>query len=79
MVTLCHQGRKTITVISPTVREAHLAHGDSLGRCERISVNKVIQRRDILPETGGPAMLVPAVGLLLIIGASIGLLVVRQQ
>jgi hypothetical protein len=30
-VTLCHQGRKTITVIAATVRDAHLAHGDTLG------------------------------------------------
>ena len=80
MVTLCHQGRKTITVIAATVREAHLAHGDSLGRCERVSViNKLSPRRPILPETGGPTILGLAAGLLLISGATIRLFVVRKQ
>ena len=79
MVTLCHQGRKTITVIAATVRETHLAHGDSLGRCERVSgVNKVIQRRQ-LPETGGPPIPGLALGLLLISGASVGLLIGRKK
>jgi hypothetical protein len=31
-VTLCHKGRKTITVARPAV-EAHLAHGDTEGPC----------------------------------------------
>ena len=31
-VTLCHKGKKTITVGAPAVK-AHLAHGDKLGRC----------------------------------------------
>src|SRR5215208_189491 len=79
MVTLCHQGRKTITVIAATVRDAHLAHGDSLGRCERVSVVNELNPRRQLPETGGPAILGLAVGLLLIGGATTGLLVVRKQ
>jgi hypothetical protein len=79
MVTLCHQGRKTITVIAASVRDNHLGHGDTLGRCERVSANRVIQRRDTLPRTGGLAISGLAVGLLLISGATIGLLVVRKQ
>jgi len=31
-VTLCHKGKKTITVGAPAAR-AHLRHGDKLGRC----------------------------------------------
>jgi hypothetical protein len=31
-VTLCHKGKKTITVGAPAVK-AHLRHGDKLGRC----------------------------------------------
>jgi hypothetical protein len=31
-VTLCHKGRKTITVGAPAAK-AHLRHGDKLGRC----------------------------------------------
>ena len=31
-VTLCHKGKKTITVGAPAVK-AHLKHGDRLGRC----------------------------------------------
>ena len=31
-VSLCHKGKKTITVGAPAVK-AHLAHGDTLGRC----------------------------------------------
>jgi len=31
-VTLCHKGKKTITVGAPAVK-AHLRHGDTLGRC----------------------------------------------
>ncbi len=31
-VTLCHKGRKTITVSAAAV-PAHLAHGDTLGAC----------------------------------------------
>jgi hypothetical protein len=80
-VTLCHQGRKTITVIAATVREAHLAHGDSLGRCERVSVvNQVIPRRQ-LPETGGLSFLVPAVAVLalLICTSAIGLLSIGRR
>jgi hypothetical protein len=82
MVTLCHQGRKPITVISATVIDAHLAHGDTLGRCERVrAVDKVIPTRRILPETGGPAMLVPAVALLalFISGSTIGLMFVLRR
>ena len=29
---LCHKGKKTITIGAPAVR-AHLAHGDTLGAC----------------------------------------------
>jgi hypothetical protein len=31
-VTLCHKGKKTITVGAPAVK-AHLRHGDKLGPC----------------------------------------------
>ena len=31
-VSLCHKGKKTITVGAPAVK-AHLRHGDTLGRC----------------------------------------------
>jgi len=31
-VTLCHKGKKTITVGKPAAK-AHLRHGDKLGRC----------------------------------------------
>jgi hypothetical protein len=31
-VTLCHKGKKTITVGAPAAR-AHLRHGDTLGPC----------------------------------------------
>jgi len=31
-VTLCHKGKKTITVGRPAAK-AHLRHGDKLGRC----------------------------------------------
>ena len=31
-VTLCHKGKKTITVGAPAVK-AHLRHSDKLGRC----------------------------------------------
>ena len=31
-VTLCHKGKKSITVGAPAVK-AHLRHGDKLGRC----------------------------------------------
>ncbi len=31
-VTLCHKGKKTITVGKPAAK-AHLRHGDTLGRC----------------------------------------------
>jgi hypothetical protein len=31
-VTLCHKGKKTITVGAPAVK-AHMRHGDTLGRC----------------------------------------------
>jgi hypothetical protein len=31
-VTLCHKGKKTITVGAPAVK-AHLRHGDKLGAC----------------------------------------------
>ena len=31
-VTLCHKGKKTITVGAPAAK-AHLRHGDKLGRC----------------------------------------------
>ena len=31
-VTLCHKGKKSITVGKPAVK-AHLRHGDTLGRC----------------------------------------------
>jgi hypothetical protein len=31
-VTLCHKGKKSITVGKPAVK-AHLRHGDKLGRC----------------------------------------------
>ena len=31
-VTLCHKGKKTITVGMPAAK-AHLRHGDKLGRC----------------------------------------------
>jgi hypothetical protein len=31
-MTLCHKGKKTITVGAPAVK-AHLRHGDKLGRC----------------------------------------------
>jgi hypothetical protein len=31
-VTLCHKGKKTITVGAPAVK-AHLRHGDTLGPC----------------------------------------------
>ena len=32
-VTLCHKGKKTITVGAPAAK-AHLRHGDKLGRCQ---------------------------------------------
>ena len=31
-VTLCHKGKKTLTVGAPAAK-AHLRHGDKLGRC----------------------------------------------
>jgi hypothetical protein len=31
-VTLCHKGKKTITVGAPAAK-AHMRHGDKLGRC----------------------------------------------
>ena len=31
-VSLCHKGKKTITVGAPAAK-AHLRHGDTLGRC----------------------------------------------
>ena len=31
-VTVCHKGKKTISVGGPAVK-AHLRHGDTLGRC----------------------------------------------
>jgi hypothetical protein len=33
-VTLCHKGKNTITV-SESARKAHLAHGDTVGKCQQ--------------------------------------------
>jgi LPXTG-motif cell wall-anchored protein len=35
-ITLCHQGRETITV-DVSAQDTHLAHGDTLGACEQIT------------------------------------------
>jgi LPXTG-motif cell wall-anchored protein len=76
-VTLCHKGTETITVDASAVQE-HLDHGDTEGTCAESSViNDTIPKKP-LPNTGGIAILGPALGLLLISGAAAGLLVRRR-
>ena len=78
-VTLCHNGTETITV-DASAQETHLAHGDSVGACEKSGViQKSIPKNKNLPDTGGPAVLAPAAGLLLLSGAAVGLLLKRRR
>jgi LPXTG-motif cell wall-anchored protein len=78
-VTLCHNGTETITVDASS-QETHLAHGDSLGACEKSGViQKSIPKNKNLPDTGGPAVLAPAAGLLLLSGAAVGVLLKRRR
>jgi hypothetical protein len=77
-VTLCHQGTETITV-DVSAQETHLAHGDRVGACERVGViQKSIPKNKKLADTGGPAVLAPAL-VLLISGTAVGLFLVRRR
>lgn len=78
-VTLCHEGTNTITV-DASAQDAHLDHGDIVGTCEESGViDKTIPKNKPLPNTGGPAILAPAAGLLLLGTAALGLLRVRRR
>jgi LPXTG-motif cell wall-anchored protein len=76
-VTLCHKGTETITV-DVSAEQAHLDHGDTEGTCEESGVIDDTIPKKPLPNTGGIAILGPALGLLLISGAAAGLLVRRR-
>jgi hypothetical protein len=79
MVTICHEGTNTITV-GTSAQDAHLAHGDIVGTCEESGViGKTIPKNTPLPNTGGPAILAPTAGLLLLSTAALGLLCVRRR
>jgi hypothetical protein len=76
-VTLCHNGTETITVDVSAV-QAHLDQGDTEGACEDSGVIDNTIPKKPLPNTGGLAILGPALGLLLISGAAAGLIVRRR-
>jgi hypothetical protein len=67
--------RKETITFDVSAQETHLAHGDTLGASEQSGViQKSIPKNKNLPDTGGPAVLAPAAGMLLISGAAVGLL-----
>ena len=76
-VTLCHNGTETITVDVSAV-QAHLDQGDTEGACEDSGVIDDTIPKKPLPNTGGLAILSPALGLLLISGVAAGLIVRRR-
>jgi hypothetical protein len=76
-VTLCHNGTETITVDVSAV-QAHLDQGDTEGACEDSGVIDDTIPKKPLPNTGGLAILGPALGLLLISGVAAGLIVRRR-
>ena len=82
-VTLCHKGTETITV-DASAKETHLAHGDSLGPCEKSGIPKEkiidIPNRKVLVNTGGPSLLLFGVGaaLLCFAGAAILMRLLRR-
>jgi hypothetical protein len=76
-VTLCHNGTETITVDVSAV-QAHLDQGDTEGACEDSGVIDNTIPKKPLPNTGGLAILGPALGLLLISGVAAGLIVRRR-
>ncbi len=72
--------RKETITFDVSAQETHLAHGDTLGACEQSGViQKSIPKNKNLPDTGGPAVLAPAAGMLLISGAAVGLLLKRRR
>ncbi len=76
-MTLCHKGTETITV-DVSAQQTHLDHGDTVGECEQDGVIDGTIPKKQLPNTGGLAILGPALGLLLISATAAGLLVRRR-
>jgi hypothetical protein len=76
-VTLCHNGTETITV-DVSAQQTHLDHGDTVGTCEESGVIDDTIPKKPLPNTGGIAILGPALGLLLISATAGGQLVRRR-
>ncbi len=80
-VTLCHQGTETITV-DASAKDAHLAHGDSVGTCDKSGIpgdKKIIDipKQNKLVDTGGAPLLLAGAALLCLAGVWIVMRVLR--
>lgn len=53
-VTLCHKGKNTITV-GESAKKAHLAHGDTLGKCQQGHTKNQGKPKDETKHAPNPA------------------------